>query len=116
MSHYTRRKTSWLSRAVRRRCRSGNLDGRETGHLWRNRILNDAIITDVAYSPTRNLLAVGNNEGAVEVWNVSDPSNIGQRRETSIGNPIRHLAFNPEETRLLLMGDFASDSTKSQRV
>jgi WD40 repeat protein len=88
-----------------------DLDRREAGHLWRSQILNDATITDVAYSPTRNLLAVGNNEGIVVFWDVADPSNIRQRRETSIGNPIRHLAFNPAETRLLMMGDFASDST-----
>jgi WD40 repeat protein len=73
--------------------------------------VNDATITDVAYSPTRNLLAVGNNEGAVVFWDVADPSNIRQRRKTAIGNPIRHLAFDPGETRLLMMGDFASDST-----
>jgi WD40 repeat protein len=87
-----------------------NLDEQERGHLWRSQILNDANITDVTYSQKLNLLAVGNNEGAVVFWDVADPLNIKVRRKTSIGNPIRQLAFTPDETKLLMLGDFSSES------
>jgi WD40 repeat protein len=87
-----------------------NLDRRNTAHFWHSQLLNEATITDVAYSPTLNLFAVGNNEGSIVFWDVADPLRIKERRKTSIGNPIRHLAFNPDETTLLMMGDFTSDS------
>lgn len=88
-----------------------DLNQLNTAHIWHNQILNDAEITDVAYSRTLNLLAVGDDEGSIVFWNVSDPLNITERRKTSIGNPIRHLAFNPGDTALLILGDFASDTT-----
>lgn len=90
-----------------------DLNQRNAAHIWHNQILNDGEITDVAYSRTLNLLAVGDgdDEGSIVFWNVSDPLNITERRETSIGNPIRHLAFNPDDTALLILGDFTSDAT-----
>ena len=87
-----------------------DLNQRNAAHIWHNQISNDAEITDVAYSQTLNLLAVGNNEGSIFLWDVADPLNITERRKTPIRNPIRHLAFNPSDTALLILGDYSSDA------
>jgi WD40 repeat protein len=89
-----------------------SLAGRENAHLWRSRIPKDkADITEIAYSPKLRLLAVGDDEGGANIWNVEDPSQPVLKRINSIKNPIRSLAFNPDETELWFLGDFANDAS-----
>lgn len=87
-----------------------NLPQQEMAHIWDSQILNGANITDVAYSPKWNFLAVGNDKGEIVLQDISDLFDIKERRTTSIRNPIRHIAFNPAETALLFLGDFTSDA------
>lgn len=88
-----------------------NLDQLNTAHLWRSQILNDqAAITDVAYSPKLNLLALGDDKGGIVLWNVADSFSPNVRRPTSVRNPIRHIAFNPSDTALLILGGLTSDA------
>jgi WD40 repeat protein len=90
-----------------------DLARRNTASLWRNQIQlssSNLQITDIAYSPALNLLALGDSQGGISLRDVTDPSKIVQRRSTDIRNPIRHIAFSPDNTSLLFLGDYSNDS------
>lgn len=77
--------------------------------MMRNQILNDTEITDIAYGPKLNLLALGGDQG-IDLWDISDPFLLDKIRSTIlVRNPIRSLAFNPSETALLFLGDYTTD-------
>jgi WD40 repeat protein len=77
---------------------------------WRDQLSNDSEITDVAYSPKLNFLALGDGEGSIVIWDVSNPSDITKALETAVRNPIRHIAFNPSETTLFVLGGYTNDA------
>jgi WD40 repeat protein len=63
----------------------------------------------IFYSATLSkleLLAVGEADGDIILWDISDPVAPIKSREISLKKPIAHIAFSPNETSLLFLGDY----------
>ncbi len=77
--------------------------------MWQDQIASRPEITAIDYSPKLNLLAVGDINGSIVLWDISDPAAKQERRRTPISVPIRHIVFGPDEATLFYFGDWFSD-------
>jgi hypothetical protein len=80
-------------------------DGRRVGEFDRGNIDTDAI-ADIAFSPDGERVAIGYDDGSIQMWTVDDGERTSFIRGegTSISNEITTIAFSPDGT-LLLTGE-----------
>lgn len=61
------------------------------------------LVRAVAFSPNSGMLASGDDDGTVRLWNPRTGSQLGVL--TGVGAQVRAVAFNPDGTRLAAAGD-----------
>ncbi len=68
------------------------------------RMLRDDQDDEIAFSPDGELLAIGDMNGAIQIWNVTDLFDEGTQptpvRTFQATNPVGSLAFSPDGTKL----------------
>ena len=82
---------------------SWNIDSEPIPTIWHSNIWTTSPITDIAYAPNKNLLAVGEESGFVVLWDITDPAHPSARYRHFIKVPIAQLAFSPDETAFMFM-------------
>jgi WD40 repeat protein len=72
--------------------------------LWEGEIPGSGI-SAIEYGPNRNLLAVGFNDGNINIWDVSSSTSPIPRRTIPFEAPVKQLAFNSDENYLAALFD-----------